>query len=1008
MAHPADDTLGAFVKRALAPGQMESITSHLESCRDCRDIVVAAVRAEAPRRFAHGTPSLPITIPKPRTPARQLGARVGRYELRSMLGAGGMGEVYEAHDSELDRAIALKVLRPGLAGDATTLTERLVRESRLMAKVAHPAVIAVHDVGRDGDTVFIAMELIRGETLGGYVARTTPTWREITSLYERAARGLAAAHAAGIVHRDFKPDNVLVELGRDHQHSRVVVTDFGIARLQGTPTEPSAASSHTGHLELTRTGTAVGTPAYMAPEQLAGETVDARADVFAFCISLWEGVFRERPFRGQTIDEIHAALAVAPRAPHTRVPARLVRALERGLARDPGDRWPDIGTLADELAAIVGRRKRVALAASALGLVGIGIAGALVIALGTKAAASTCPTSRTRLATAWDAARRAHIEQAFAATGLPYAAATVQHVEAALDSYGNKWVSMADDACRATHVTGEQSDEALDLRSECLRDRLAALRATTDVLATADHAVVDKAGRLVSDLTPIADCADIATLKRPIRPPADPARRAMVESIHDKLATARVMDRAGRGQDALADGRATLQLAQAAQDPQSVAAAESQLAGRYAIVQDPAAETTFEQAFVDAERANDDTTAIASAISLVGLVGDVRNRYADGLRWSKIADGLLDRHPDDLEGRSQLELKVAEIEIGQGGYKPALERLRHALALAHQRAASGEAADLDLAAIHMKLGDALRYVHDGDAVAEMKEALALYQRWYGPDHPQVALAHNGLSNALADLGRNEEAVSELRLAQASLVKTVAPTNAMLGMIHRHLAMTLIFIPGHMEEALAEARASLDAENRGPRDKAKDHQGVAIVLMEMHRFDEALAELLPQMAPLEAAMGKDDNSIAALATHIGEAYRLSKRCAQAVPYYQRAVVIDEKTSGPDDMTVAAVHGLIGRCEVDVGQFEPARAELERALKGLDASHSAEQREQTAEDQWALARALDGAHRDHAHAVELVRASRAYYASLPTAGADPTAESDLKQLDAWLAAHGATAH
>jgi eukaryotic-like serine/threonine-protein kinase len=216
---PSDDVLGALVQQVLADDESERVRMHIDECNNCAKAVVAAVRggaldtAMAPT-MALGTPSLTnVEL----ADAAAIGTKIGRYDVRALLGAGGMGHVYEAYDAELDRAIALKVLRPELAV-AQTLTERLVRESRLMAKVSHPAVITVFDVGRTGAAVFIAMELIRGETLGSYVARRRPAWREVVELFERAGAGLAAAHKAGIVHRDFKPENALVELqprGRD-------------------------------------------------------------------------------------------------------------------------------------------------------------------------------------------------------------------------------------------------------------------------------------------------------------------------------------------------------------------------------------------------------------------------------------------------------------------------------------------------------------------------------------------------------------------------------------------------------------------------------------------------------------------------------------------------------------------------------------------------------------------------------------------------------------------------
>ena len=362
---PTNDTLGAHVQRALAGDAQARVQVHLDECDACRAAVIAAVRGAQTKRerIARGTPSMPPTVfaamdAAGGTAPPEIGGRIGRYEIRALLGAGGMGRVYEAYDAELDRAIALKVLRPELA--APTLAERLVRESRMMARLAHPAVITVYDAGVDGKSVFIAMELIRGQTLAARLYNDNPRWREVVALFEKAAHGLAAAHAAGIVHRDFKPDNVLVE--RDA--GRVVVTDFGIARIASAPT-------NSDDVRLTSPGFAVGTPAYMAPEQLAGGVVDARADVFALCVSMWEALFGERPFPGKTVDDIRAAMARPLRAPRTRVPGWLVRKLMRGLAIDPAQRHADAGAFVADL-----RRHRVRRRALAIGTAAIAASSA--------------------------------------------------------------------------------------------------------------------------------------------------------------------------------------------------------------------------------------------------------------------------------------------------------------------------------------------------------------------------------------------------------------------------------------------------------------------------------------------------------------------------------------------------------------------------------------------------------------------------------------------------------
>jgi serine/threonine protein kinase len=267
-----------------------------------------------------------------------------------------MGVVYAAHDPELDRPIAIKLLR--LRGPAPAEGhERLQREAKVMARLSHPAVVPVFDVGSHQDRLFVAMELVDGQTLSSWLKQTRPDWRDALAALVRAGRGLAAAHAAGIVHRDFKPDNVLV--GAD---GRIRVTDFGLARLgDGAPVaEPSAgdAASPAEGGGLTRGDAVMGTPGYMAPEQHLGRPADARADQFSFCVALYEAVYGERPFRWEPADDVRSLVALAgevtagrvqPPPRGSRVPAWLRRVLVRGLAVDPAARWPTMDALLDAL-----------------------------------------------------------------------------------------------------------------------------------------------------------------------------------------------------------------------------------------------------------------------------------------------------------------------------------------------------------------------------------------------------------------------------------------------------------------------------------------------------------------------------------------------------------------------------------------------------------------------------------------------------------------------------------
>ncbi|HEY4182176.1 MAG TPA: serine/threonine-protein kinase [Kofleriaceae bacterium] len=276
-----------------------------------------------------------------RTRLLPAGKQLGKYTLEERLGAGAMGVVYRAQDAELGRSVAIKVLhRPDEA-----LTERLVREARSMAQVSHPNVVAVYDVGDRDGTTYIAMELVSGDSLRSW--QDGHTVEKIVEAYIAAGRGLAAAHAAGIVHRDFKPDNVLV--GKD---GRTRVTDFGLAAVkQDEKPHVDIAARSIEDINLTTSGSVLGTPAYMAPEQFESGNVDARTDQFNFCVSLYEALYGERPFQGRTFEElsenVRAGKVRASRK--SEVSSKLRAILLRGMSTKPGDRYPTMDHLLSDL-----------------------------------------------------------------------------------------------------------------------------------------------------------------------------------------------------------------------------------------------------------------------------------------------------------------------------------------------------------------------------------------------------------------------------------------------------------------------------------------------------------------------------------------------------------------------------------------------------------------------------------------------------------------------------------
>ncbi|HVV88307.1 MAG TPA: serine/threonine-protein kinase, partial [Kofleriaceae bacterium] len=305
------------------------------------------------------TPALPGAEMSPWGSAIVPGSTLGRYEVVSKLGEGGMGVVLLAIDPALGRKVALKVLHQDLAEQAEAARRRLLREAQGIAQLTHDNVVTVHDVGTHDGRVYLAMEYVAGQTLGGW--QRGKAWREVVANYLRAGRGLLAAHEAGLVHRDFKPDNVLVS-----SDGRVRVTDFGLVSAvddqpaAGAPGAAAGAGPRREELELgvsmTKTGSIMGTPRYMAPEQHLGQPVDARADQFAFCVALYEALYGQPPFLDVSYSVLVGSVLsgeVTPVPAGSAVPPAVRDLVLRGLAHDREARHPSMRELLAGLEAAI-------------------------------------------------------------------------------------------------------------------------------------------------------------------------------------------------------------------------------------------------------------------------------------------------------------------------------------------------------------------------------------------------------------------------------------------------------------------------------------------------------------------------------------------------------------------------------------------------------------------------------------------------------------------------------
>jgi len=552
-----EDTVLSFVDGRAPENARAAIAAHLGSCPSCAELVAASAGNEtmwAPRALPHVLSE---------TGGLAGGQTIGRYVILNLIGRGGMGEVYAAYDPQLDRRIALKLLHDGVLREtsAQAASKRLLREAKAIARLSHPNVVVVHDAGAisdpvHGERVFLAMEFIEGETLSAWLEEPR-SWRAVRDVFVAAGEGLAAAHEAGLVHRDFKPQNVMVA-----GDGGVRVMDFGLASdVSGSDGDGGAVPTDLRQVAvaptpetvaLTRTGVLLGTPIYMAPEQFRGQPADARSDQFSFCVALFEAVHGERPFPSDTLPQLmEAVLAGRVREPAARtrvprIPSFLRRLLLRGLSPDPAARFPSMRALLDQLRADPARRRRT-VAAGAVVAVAFLAGGAGVHRVATRGE-RMCGGAAAKLDGMWevgDGARRQAVQRAFLATGRDFAEQTWTRVSAMLDEYGRRWTAMYTDSCQATHVRGDQSAEVLDLRTSCLEGPRGALGALTELFTRADGAVLAEAVNAVQALPPIERCADVPALRAVVPPPAG-AARARVAALTTQLAEVKALRDTGQ------------------------------------------------------------------------------------------------------------------------------------------------------------------------------------------------------------------------------------------------------------------------------------------------------------------------------------------------------------------------------------------------------------------------------------------------------------------------------
>jgi tetratricopeptide (TPR) repeat protein len=809
---------------------------------------------------------------------------LGRYRIDKKLGHGGMGIVYAAFDPELEREVALKVLKFGYEGEIAHA--RLRREARTLAKLAHPNVVAVHDVGEEQGQLYLAMELLEGGTLSNWLRAVPRTWPEILAMFAAAGRGLVAAHEAGLVHRDFKPDNVLIdELGKPR------VVDFGLARVvedapEPVDTLPGASDQTTGgdrdqtraaSQDLTRPGAVMGTPAYMAPEQHLGDQTDARTDQFSFCVALWEALYGERPFPGGNLAALTQAVLAGRVSigPSRGVPRAIRTALLRGLEVDPRRRFASLAQLLDTLEAVPRRRRMVAISGVAATL-GFGLIGATWVFADqpTSEAAPACVDTAARVDAIWTDARRAEINDALSGEAV---ARTRILVLAGLDDHADALAAGFEEACLDTEVRQLISPELRDRRVSCLVDRLDAFAATTELLARLERADLRQATRLVQELPAVERCADLEYLAARLPDPEDPDAAAAVAHARRELATANADITAVRIDDAEAALiRASAAVARIEHPPLAVElefarARVLTLRGQY-----EQAAKQIEDAYHHAFAIGHDDVATDASLELMLAIGLDLGEPEQALTWARHAESLIER-----SGNARAEARLLD----------ARGKMLHRLGESEQ------------------------------AVALFEQALALRRREFGPRSSEVASSLNDLSNALDRLGRRDEARKVLAEAIEIKLETLGDFSTSTAGSLTNMGM-LLWKAGEYEAAIEHHQHALKVFERayGPahRSVAGTSLNLAKALHSAGRGEEALPVIERGLAIVRA--GENDAAgLEVLLVNIqGGVYEQLRRWDDAREAYSAELALLTKMHGEQAPELASA--LLGLAEVANGARE----------------------------------------------------------------------------------------
>jgi tetratricopeptide (TPR) repeat protein len=907
---PNEEAIDAFLEARTDPSFGQELEEHFDACAACGSIVT--------RLLGQSELTGHVPIDSTMGPGRDAmngdgrskrwravfadGENFGRYVILQAIGAGGMGRVYAAYDTSLDRRVALKFLADGSSDAAVA---RLLKEANAMAKLNHPNVVTIFDAGTVMNEPYIAMELVEGQTMAAWRCSADRSVREICRVMAATARGIAAAHAAGIVHRDIKPQNVLIA------GDRVLVTDFGLSVTN--------ASAERG---------LVGTPGYMAPEQFVGAPVDVRTDVFGFCATLYFMLHGVPPFQAGTLSELKARVLsgqVTPVRARRQVPARLHQLALQGLVPEPMARPTDLARIADDLLfdpAV--RRRRVAIGAA----VAITVAGAFAAGIYLNASPQRrCNAGAAAIAADWTSTDRAQLRQRFALANM---AEAWPALEQRIDRYVASWRATRADTCSATFGKAQQSVALLDLRMMCLDGQRAWLGALVDSLGNSSVKELAIAGGV--GLPDVSECSDVGRAnQKPV--PGGSEARVTATNLQERLDTATSDVVLGRYQKAnaaidaaLIDARrlgyepliaeALFQRAQLEEEGKARHAAAPAGAAP------PNARALYEEAYALAERSGADWIRLMVSLGLIRNSNN-QSRLAEADMWVKLASALLARIGNPPKRLANLEFQIGQIHIARGQMVEARAALDRSLAL---RTTTGAEKSPDLVPPMLARCDAEPDRAVGKACYEKLLQYALATN--GPKHPNLAGIYNNMSTVwIANRSTRPEACGLIEKALRIFELFIARDNRGRITLESNLADCLR-LTGHVEDARRRLLELLDRLPTPSSNRMAVRRFYGQLLF--HNGESAEAEHQLRLATAEGAglVDATDDTWYFSRCALADLLLTTRRPAEALAEADRALAgfIAAKVPTPESDALI----VKGRALLALGRPKEAIAPFEEAL------------------------------------------------------------------------------